>query len=106
MKLSLAGQQGLSYKTASRLWKAGKAGPARRAIGHGHGDSPRRASQRAAGGGLICQSFLPGPESGLGSATGPFGGVLRPPTTTVLWQLGVFGFRLFQNWDVRVRVFP
>ena len=51
---------------------------ARRAAGHGHGDCPRRASQPAAGRGLIRQSFLPGPESGLGSATGPLGGVLRP----------------------------
>jgi len=79
MKLSVwARRQGLSYKSAWRLWKAGQLACAGQVAGHEHGDSARRASERAIRCGLVRQSFLRGPESGLGSATGPFGGVLRP----------------------------
>src|SRR6516165_11068399 len=78
MKLSAwARQQGLSYKTAWRVWKAGQL--------------PVPAEQLATGTVIVhaapahgppvwryTPEFPPGPESGLGSATGPFGGVLRP----------------------------
>src|ERR1700741_1513726 len=37
-----------------------------RAACHGHGNSPRRASERATRCGLVRQSFLRGAESGLG----------------------------------------
>ena len=87
---------------------------ARREAGHGHGDCPRRASQRAAEGGVIRQSFLAGPESGVGSATSPLAEFFAQRGFRVveaLWETssGWNGrrkarLRIFRNPEVQVIV--